>query len=679
MLESARSLRTNGARAPLLAAVLLTLLGADGEFPEFADDPSAFTTVIEAKQYDDRFATLGDVLDHVAGVQVRRTGGLGSFSTASIRGAESERVLILLDGVRLNSASRGNVDLSSLPLRMIERIEVVRGGGSAQFGSSAVGGVISITSRGPESEPGVDVSGVVGDLGTLGGDALVSAHRGRLSTLLAYNRLESDNDYRFRRFAGVSGYLDDFSIGSRRTREGADFLEQTGFARVNLQIGPERRISGTTNLYKRSGGQPGSTNRAPLGWPDEGVSCPYADERYRRGILDLSFFDEALGPGSLQARGFFRHEHTSLHDPGGSCGLILPFVRGTDRLEGTENEAGLEATYQSRRHRLGPFELRSRSSASFRGNRWRGDDVDDTGQWIGSLFVQEEIALFDRRLRLFPAIGMESTRTERTTVAIPGTGVETDVRPDDGVEWLPRIGAILKLVPGLRLKTNYSKAYRRPTFEELFLPDQGYVRGNPNLRSETAWNFDIGVEARYPSLGFIRDVRFEAAYFHRDLEDPIEFVLIDHFTVAPVNLSTSRIQGGEFSMGLFLLERIELSASYTRMKAEVKRTGGSLPHRPRNRFTGRSLLHVGSTQFWADITSQDSVGSGIRRIGLEAQYLGPSGSTKTGPPLSGTSARRISCRPLFQKANWIECRFSMLRPLKPSSTPGWFRVCTNAG
>ena len=73
-----------------------------GELPEAADEPSAFSTVIDARQYDDRFATVEELLGQVPGVRVRRFGGLGSYSTASIRGSKSEQVLV---GIRFSCKS----------------------------------------------------------------------------------------------------------------------------------------------------------------------------------------------------------------------------------------------------------------------------------------------------------------------------------------------------------------------------------------------------------------------------------------------------------------------------------------------------------------------------------------------------------------------------------------------
>lgn len=91
--------------------------------------------------------TVGEALAFVPETLARAYGGPGSLITPSIRGSSAEQVLILLDGVPLNSAFSGNVDLSTIPIDDIERIEVLRGPFSAIYGSGALGGVISIVTR----------------------------------------------------------------------------------------------------------------------------------------------------------------------------------------------------------------------------------------------------------------------------------------------------------------------------------------------------------------------------------------------------------------------------------------------------------------------------------------------------------------------------------------------------
>jgi len=91
--------------------------------------------------------TLTEMISRVAGVQMAANGGLGKASSIFIRGTESRHVLLLVDGVRLGSATLGQPSLDNIPLESIERIEVLKGPASALYGSDAVGGVIQVFTR----------------------------------------------------------------------------------------------------------------------------------------------------------------------------------------------------------------------------------------------------------------------------------------------------------------------------------------------------------------------------------------------------------------------------------------------------------------------------------------------------------------------------------------------------
>ncbi len=90
---------------------------------------------------------LADLLETVPGVTVTRRGGAGSSATASIRGSSASQVLVLLDGVPLNSVLTGEVDLSTVLLNAVEEVRVLPGSESARFGAGALGGVISLKTR----------------------------------------------------------------------------------------------------------------------------------------------------------------------------------------------------------------------------------------------------------------------------------------------------------------------------------------------------------------------------------------------------------------------------------------------------------------------------------------------------------------------------------------------------
>ncbi|MBI2299456.1 MAG: TonB-dependent receptor [Armatimonadetes bacterium] len=112
------------------------------------DDVAAALAVIDRKDLDKRAGeSLRDVLADIPGFDIRPQGSAGAQAGISLRGSRTEQILVLIDGRRVNTAQGGGVDFSNLPLDSIERIEILRGGGSALYGSDPVGGVINIVTR----------------------------------------------------------------------------------------------------------------------------------------------------------------------------------------------------------------------------------------------------------------------------------------------------------------------------------------------------------------------------------------------------------------------------------------------------------------------------------------------------------------------------------------------------
>lgn len=91
--------------------------------------------------------SLPDLLRGRAGISLSNQGGAGKLTTLFMRGAESDHVLVLVDGVRVGSATSGLVSFQDIPVELIERIEIVRGPRSSLYGADAIGGVIQIFTR----------------------------------------------------------------------------------------------------------------------------------------------------------------------------------------------------------------------------------------------------------------------------------------------------------------------------------------------------------------------------------------------------------------------------------------------------------------------------------------------------------------------------------------------------
>lgn len=130
-----------------------------------------------------------DLLSRQAGIDIVRTGGPGSANTVFMRGSNSKHTLVLIDGLRVNSAVQGLFDFAHLPLSQVERIEIVRGPRAALWGSDAIGGVIQIFTRDPKA---AFVEARAGSYGRRGADAGFAIGREgmRFGAAFGHDRLE---------------------------------------------------------------------------------------------------------------------------------------------------------------------------------------------------------------------------------------------------------------------------------------------------------------------------------------------------------------------------------------------------------------------------------------------------------------------------------------------------------
>lgn len=91
--------------------------------------------------------SLEDLLRREGGMQLSRNGGPGQSASVMIRGSAASNTLVLIDGVRIGSATLGQTDLAAISLAQVERIEIMRGPGSSLYGADAIGGVVNIVTR----------------------------------------------------------------------------------------------------------------------------------------------------------------------------------------------------------------------------------------------------------------------------------------------------------------------------------------------------------------------------------------------------------------------------------------------------------------------------------------------------------------------------------------------------
>jgi vitamin B12 transporter len=118
----------------------------------------ATTTVLTRGDINDRNPQdLPSLLKEINGIHVTSTGGRGQSVSLFTRGTNSDHTLVLIDGMRLNEATNGSTNLQHIPLNQVERVEVVRGPRASLYGADAIGGVIQIFTREPQTSAGVGV------------------------------------------------------------------------------------------------------------------------------------------------------------------------------------------------------------------------------------------------------------------------------------------------------------------------------------------------------------------------------------------------------------------------------------------------------------------------------------------------------------------------------------------
>jgi len=113
-----------------------------------ADESLASITIIDRQQINQSQAqSLPELLRGVPGLSLSNNGGFGKTTSLFLRGTESDHVLVLIDGIKVGSATLGTTAFQDIPITQIERIEIVRGPRSSLYGSEAIGGVIQIFTR----------------------------------------------------------------------------------------------------------------------------------------------------------------------------------------------------------------------------------------------------------------------------------------------------------------------------------------------------------------------------------------------------------------------------------------------------------------------------------------------------------------------------------------------------
>ncbi len=201
--------------------------------PEAIGRSTADVLVIDAETIRATNAdSVEDLIRRAAGMQVARNGGPGQNAGFFIRGSSTNSTVVLIDGVRVGSATLGQAEFEALSLAQIERIEILRGPASSLYGADAVAGVVQIFTRRGEGAPRWNAAGEVGGYGSYRADVGASGAAGPWDYALSLGRDRS---------RGVSAIAPGDAFGNfNPDRDG--FWRDSGTLRVGFSPARGHRI-----------------------------------------------------------------------------------------------------------------------------------------------------------------------------------------------------------------------------------------------------------------------------------------------------------------------------------------------------------------------------------------------------------------------------------------------------
>ncbi len=511
---------------------------------EATADPTAAVTVVSAERFAGEAKQVAELVATAPGVAVSAYGGLGQLATASIRGSTPDGVRVLLDGLPLNTAFGGGVDLSTVPRQWISRLEVVRGPEGALYGAGAMGGALNVvTRRAAAGAWSAEANG--GSFGTWSGAADGAFGRPGLDVLAAVNaeRTAGDFTYRYDRTANVAGGEQDLVRGNNGAARAG------GLVKVGARLGDGLRLDG---LAQVSGGRrelpgPPGPQTAAVDWLEDGRALAMARLSGPTPWADVT---AAARVHARLDRLDVRSGSVVLRQRGGAAGALVEAiaVRGPGRLALTAEAEGeaLEAT--------GIPGTRTRATLA--------------GAAAG------DVRLGQGRFRLAPAVRLE--------------------RVGDFAGWSAKLGGTCALGGGLSARASAGRTFRAPSFAELHLT-QGLLVANPDLTPEEGLAADAGLAAE-GRWGMAAVTGFATLY--RDL---ILYDLVSMGRLKPRNAGRALVSGLEVEAATAPAPRLaglSLSGAYTLLDTENLRddpasVGKWLPHRARHRAYARAAVAPG--------------------------------------------------------------------------------------
>jgi len=504
--------------------------------PESLSSTPPAVSVVSSEEIEARGArTAAEAVKTVPGLALSDYGPSGAQKLVSIRGSSTNEVLILVDGVRANNAMSGLADLAAISAANIDRIEVLREGGSALYGGDAVGGVVNIITK-KKSAPfvfSVEGSGYLPESHVEGYGASKVDRGADYSTLLdgqraAFSWAPALGDVSLRSSGSFSmannAYTFSDSNDERRILQNAASLGGDGSLGLSFPF-----LSGSlsTDLSgsRTRAEMPGAQNYPTLN----------ADETDTSGRASVKYSTDRFLADALNLDASFHGEYSK-----------LDYVDGDDSSNDGRHEV-----------RSGGADIQQKAyvsdalsfvyGVSYARTQATSDTFGSPSRNAAGVFAEPAIEVGAFSLR--PALRFDYYSDFFSSDPAGGIGAS--------------VSAAYRLSDTGSLKLNLSRSYRVPTFEDLYWPASTYTAGNEDLKPESAYAADLGYEARFGS------VFYKATAYTRYVEDVILWQAGSDSVWRPSNYGVGLYPGLEQELEMPLAEKCKLALNYNYLHSYV--------------------------------------------------------------------------------------------------------------
>jgi len=524
------------------------------------------TTTFNAQAIADSTAQdLPGILAQAPGAQIARNGAPGSVASLFLRGASLQQSLLLIDGVRVDSASLGSAQLGQIPLDQIDHIEVVNGNVSALYGSGAIGGVVQIFTK----------TGSADD------------YPPRLNFSAGYGDYHTQTQQ-----AGVSGALD--KSGNTTFNVSLARMKTDGFTSINPSLAP-------------------SANPNANGYLNESISASLQhrfNDKWNAGIRYFqsngdNSYDNAYGLPTDLNNLYSKVQQISAYANGKITDwwtTHLTAATGNDRNVSWLNGAYTDHFNTDNRQYTWQNDFVIAPQHKFQlGYEHLDQSLDSDGYSAPQRHVNSGFAGY-------------SGKFGRNEIQ---ANIRRDQYSDFGGANSYYVGYGFNFDPHWKATASWSNAFRAPTFNDLYYP--GY--GNPLIRPERSHSVEMGVQYASDALGLFRVNLFQTRYADLIEAEPTALPWI----YASQNVGRAKVQGIEGSWTGHI-GKTDVRAAFTFQNPVNEDNNTDLDLRAR-RFASFSVnrnlgpVRVGGEWFLSSArTEQGNTLGGYGVVNLSARY-----------------------------------------------------------